>query len=58
MSSRHAVRHVLGGGDVAEVTWRLFPDAETLLLMAAAEVAVGRRDDLITVVSPDSAGRL
>ena len=50
------VRHVLGGGDVAEVTWRLFPDAETLLLMAAAEVAVGRRDDLITVVSPDSAG--
>lgn len=50
------VRHVLGGGDVAEVTWRLFPDAETLLLMAAGEVAVGRRDDFITVVSPDSAG--
>ena len=24
------VRHVLGGGDVTEVTWRLFPDAETL----------------------------
>lgn len=50
------VRHVLGGGDVAEVTWRLFPDAETLLLMAAGEIAVARRDDLITVVSPDSAG--
>lgn len=50
------VRHVLGGGDVAEVTWRLFPDADTLLLMAAGEIAVDRRDDLITVVSPDSAG--
>jgi len=50
------VRHVLGGGDVAEVTWRLFPDAETLMLMAAGDVAVGRRDDLITVVSPDSSG--
>ena len=50
------VRHVLGGGDVAEVTWRLFPDAETLMLMAAGEIAVSRRDDLITVVSPDSEG--
>ncbi len=50
------VRHVLGGGDVAEVTWRLFPDAETLMLMAAGDIAVSRRDDLITVVSPDSAG--
>lgn len=50
------VRHVLGGGDVAEVTWRLFPDADTLLLMAAGEVTVDRRDDLITVVSPDSTG--
>ena len=27
------VRHVLGGGDVKEVTWRLFPDAETLAKM-------------------------
>jgi [protein-PII] uridylyltransferase len=50
------VRHVLGGGDVAEVTWRLFPDAETLLLMAAGEVAVKRLEDLVTVVSPDSTG--
>ncbi len=50
------VRHVLGGGDVAEVTWRLFPDADTLLLMAAGEVELVRSDDLITVVSPDSAG--
>ncbi len=49
-------RHVLGGGDVAEVTWRLFPDADTLALMAAGEVAVARRDDVITVVNPDAAG--
>jgi [protein-PII] uridylyltransferase len=48
--------HVLGGGDVADVTWRLFPDAETLALMAAGDVVISRTDDLITVVSPDSAG--
>ncbi len=50
------VRHVLGGGDVAEVTWRLFPDAATLALMAAGEVDIAHHDDLITVVSPDTAG--
>ncbi len=50
------VRHVLGGGDVAEVTWRLFPDAEALALMAAGEVDIARRGDVITVVSPDTAG--
>ena len=45
------VRHVLGGGDVAEVTWRLFPDAETLARMAVGTVDVRRDGDLITVVS-------
>ncbi len=50
------VRHVLGGGDVAEVTWRLFPDAETLARMAAGAVDVRREGDTITVVSPDRAG--
>lgn len=50
------VRHVLGGGDVAEVTWRLFPDAETLAAMAVGELDIVRRDDVITVVSPDAAG--
>ena len=50
------VRHVLGGGDVAEVTWRLFPDADTLALMAVGERAISRRDDVITVVSPDASG--
>jgi len=50
------VRHVLGGGDVAEVTWRLFPDAETLAVMAAGELDISRVGDVITVVSPDASG--
>jgi [protein-PII] uridylyltransferase len=50
------VRHVLGGGDAEAVTWRLFPDADTLALMAAGGVAIVRRKDLITVVGPDAAG--
>ena len=50
------VRHVLGGGDVAEVTWRLFPDADTLAVMARGELDISRRDDVITVVSSDAAG--
>ncbi len=50
------VRHVLGGGDVAEVTWRLFPDAETLAVMAAGELDIARRGDVITVVNPDVSG--
>ena len=50
------VRHVLGGGDVAEVTWRLFPDADTLAVMAAGELHISRAGDVITVVSPDASG--
>ncbi len=50
------VRHVLGGGDVAEVTWRLFPDAETLAVMAAGELDISRSGDVITVVSQDASG--
>ena len=50
------VRHVLGGGDVSEATWLLFPDAETLALMATRGTEVSHRDDLITVVNPDAAG--
>lgn len=49
-------RHVLGGGDVKEVTWRLFPDADTLVKMAGGEFDVSRRGDLVTVVSTDAAG--
>ncbi len=48
--------HVLGGGDVAEVTWRLFPTAEVLELMGAAETAVLTTDDRVTVVAPDRPG--
>jgi [protein-PII] uridylyltransferase len=47
---------VLGGGDVAEVTWRLFPDADTLALMARGHIDVSLQSDVITVVYPDSAG--
>ena len=50
------VRHVLGGGDVQEVMWRLFPDAATLALMARGEIAIHTQDDRITVVSPDLPG--
>lgn len=50
------VRHVLGGGDVQEVMWRLFPDATVLELMAHGEIAIRSDDDRITVVSPDRPG--
>ena len=49
-------KHVLGGGHASEVTWRLFPDEQTLALMAAGEVDISRDENMITVVSPDSAG--
>lgn len=52
------VRHVLGGGDVREVTWRLFPDAPTLTRMAAGEVSVTVEGDRVTVVNPDLPGTL
>ena len=50
------VRHVLGGGDVQEVMWRLFPDASVLEMMAAGVLAIRTEPDRITVVSPDSPG--
>lgn len=50
------VHHVLGGGDVHEVTWRLFPNAEVLEMMAHGELHVMTSDDRITVVSPDRPG--
>ena len=48
--------HVLGGGDVAEVNWRLFPTNEVLELMAEGGTAIRTTDDLITVVAPDRPG--
>ena len=50
------VRHVLGGGDMQEVMWRLFPDAVVLELMAAGKVAITTEPDRVTVVSPDMPG--
>ena len=50
------VRHVLDGGDAREVTWRLFPDAEVLEMMAARDVSIRTADDKVTVVSPDRPG--
>ncbi len=50
------VRHVLGGGDVQEVMWRLFPDADVLALMGQREIAIRAEDDRVTVVSPDRPG--
>lgn len=50
------VRHVLGGGDVREVAWRLFPSATVLELMGLGRTEVLVRDDRVTVVSPDTPG--
>ena len=50
------VHHVLGGGDVAEATWTLFPDADTLALMATGEHHVRVDDDRLTVVYRDEPG--
>lgn len=50
------VRHVLGGGDVAEATWRLFPDAEALATMARGEIAVRADGDRVIIVNPDRPG--
>lgn len=49
-------RHVLGGGDMTEVMWRLFPDASVLELMAAGNIAIRTQPDRVTVVSPDKPG--
>lgn len=50
------VRHVVGGGDIQEVLWRLFPDAQVLERMAAGTFAVITETDRITVVNPDKPG--
>ncbi len=50
------VHLVLGGGDMDEVQWRLFPDAGVLEMMAKGAISVGVTDDSVTVVSPDRPG--
>ena len=50
------VHLVLGGADVEEAQWRLFPDAAVLAMMAEGVVAVAHTADSVTVVSPDRPG--
>lgn len=50
--------HVLGGGDVREVTWRLFPSAHVLALMARGGVQVVPEQNRLLTVAPDTPGLL
>ena len=50
------VHLVLGGAEVEEAQWRLFPDGEVLEMMAGGTVTFGLSDDSVTVVSPDRPG--
>jgi len=54
------VSHVLGGGDMTEATWQLFPDAATLERMATGETSIHLSEeqghDRLTVVTPDVPG--
>lgn len=50
------VDHVLGGGDVADATWTLFPDAETVQAMAGGERHVRIDDDRLTITYRDEPG--
>lgn len=50
------VGQVLGGGDVDSTSWRLFPDAEVLEMMAAGELAFRTGPTSLTVVGPDRPG--
>jgi [protein-PII] uridylyltransferase len=50
------VSHVVGGGDVEEATWTLFPDADTLALMATGVHHVTAADDRLVVVYRDAPG--
>lgn len=52
------VKHFLGGGDITDVLWRLFPDAEVLEMMASGQVVARTTDDSITVVNPNAVGVL
>lgn len=50
------VGHVLGGGEVREVTWSLFPTAEVLALMGAGRTVIQGDGDRITTVTRDRPG--
>ncbi|MAT04846.1 MAG: [protein-PII] uridylyltransferase [Acidimicrobiaceae bacterium] len=50
------VSHVVGGGDVADATWTLFPDAETLALMATGDPHVRVDGTRLLIVYRDAPG--
>ena len=50
------VKHFLGGGDITDALWRLFPDAEVLEMMAGGRLEIRTTEDTITVVNPDAPG--
>ncbi|HUF99719.1 MAG TPA: [protein-PII] uridylyltransferase [Ilumatobacter sp.] len=50
------VKHVVAGGDVADATWTLFPDADTLEVMARGTTAVSANGERLTAVYIDSPG--
>jgi [protein-PII] uridylyltransferase len=49
-------QHVLGGGEVHEVAWSLFPSEEVEALMGARQMAIRQEGDTLTVVAPDRPG--
>jgi [protein-PII] uridylyltransferase len=50
------VSHVVGGGDVGEATWTLFPDERTLASMATGDLHVRPDGDRLVVVYRDITG--
>jgi [protein-PII] uridylyltransferase len=48
--------HVLIGNPIDSATWRLFPDAETLEIMAQRTRHLQARDCTVTIVCPDQPG--
>ena len=52
------VAHVLGGGELSEATWSLFPSELVTLIMAERRTAVLADGDRVTTVAPDRPGLL
>ncbi|MDW3214805.1 MAG: [protein-PII] uridylyltransferase [Ilumatobacteraceae bacterium] len=50
------VDHVIGGGDVADAIWTLFPDAETVERMASGDHHIRIDVDRLTIVYRDEPG--
>jgi len=50
------VAHVLGGGELSEATWSLFPSGLVTLIMAERRTAVLADGDRVTTVAPDRPG--